>query len=76
MVDELTQIKHTEECLAYIWQTLNIVVVFVVVEPFESLLLCYSVAQSSTTLCYPTDCITPGSLVFPYLLWFVQTHVL
>ena len=40
MVDELTQIKHTEECLAYIWQTLNIVLVFVaVVEPFESLLL-------------------------------------
>ena len=37
MVDELTQINHTEVCLAYIWQTLNTVVV--VIEPFESLLL-------------------------------------
>ena len=38
MVDELTPIKHTEECWAYVWHTLNIVFV-VVVQPFESLLL-------------------------------------
>ena len=35
----------------------------------------YSVAQSCPTLCYPTDCNTPGFPVLHQLLEFIQTHV-
>ena len=76
MVDALTPIKHTEECWAYIWHTLNIVAVLLLLlfSLLKAFCCCYSVTQSCPTLCYPTDCITAGFLVFPYLLWFVQTH--
>ena len=36
---------------------------------------CCSAAQSSLTLCNPTDCSTPGFPVLHWLLKFAQTHV-
>ena len=41
----------------------------------ESLLTCWSVAQSCPTLCGPTDCSTPGFPVLHCLPEFAQMHV-
>ena len=36
---------------------------------------CHSVTQTSSTLCNPVDCSTPGFLVLCHLSEFDQTHV-
>ena len=41
----------------------------------ESVLCCYSVAQSCPTLCHPMDCSMPGFPVLHSLPEFAQTHV-
>ena len=42
----------------------------------NSLICCYSVTKSSSTLCSPMDCSTPGFPVLHCLLEFAQTHVI
>ena len=42
----------------------------------NSLICCYSVTKSSSTLCSRMDCSTPGFPVLHCLLEFAQTHVI